>query len=85
MLEGTNYREIVKKLCNDKMTEILSYIDKISILQCLDKLQKTNIASLIVLEKYEPNTKIINKGDEGDIMYLVKEGTISSINIGREL
>jgi cAMP-dependent protein kinase regulator len=85
MLEGTNYREIVKKLSTENMTQILDYIDQITILQSLDKLQKTNIASLIVLEIYKMNQKIINKGDDGDRMYLVKEGAISCLNNGKEI
>jgi cAMP-dependent protein kinase regulator len=77
VLEGTIFREIKKRLNNDKINETLQIIDKIRLLQYLEPMQKYNIACLIVSNHYSKGQKIIKRGEEGDRMYIVKEGHIS--------
>jgi CRP-like cAMP-binding protein len=85
VLEGSVFREVTKKLNNEKTNEILKIIENISILQPLEPMQKYNIASLVVRNDYPPNQKIVSKGDDGDRMFIIKEGYISCMLNGKEV
>jgi CRP-like cAMP-binding protein len=85
VLEGTIFRKLVKKMNNEKTNELLAYIEKISILQTLEPLQKYNIASLVVKHSYTPGQMIVNRGDDGDRMFIIKEGHISCVVNNKEI
>jgi CRP-like cAMP-binding protein len=48
-------------------------------------MQKYNIASLVVKNIYTAGQRIVNKGEDGDRMYIVKEGHISCILNDKEV
>jgi CRP-like cAMP-binding protein len=85
VLEGAIFREIVKNLNRAKLIDILKHIDNISILQNLETIQKNNIATLAIQQKYEKGEKIIAKGEIGDKMFIVKEGAFSCRSGDKEL
>jgi CRP-like cAMP-binding protein len=85
VLEGYIFREIIKNLNRAKMVDILKHIDNITILQNLDSIQKNNIATLAVQMKFEKGEKIITKGEVGDKMYIIKEGSFSCRSGNKEV
>jgi CRP-like cAMP-binding protein len=85
MLEGDIYRSVMQEYSTEQMSEMLTFIDTIGILNCLDQIQKSNISRLIIKCEFNDGQIIINKGDDGDRMFIIKEGYVSCIGNNKEL
>ena len=77
VLDGQVFQRLIKSVNQNTLTEKLSFINMIPMLKCLDNIQKTNLARLTELIKFEDNEKIISQGDFGESMYIIKTGIVS--------
>jgi len=63
---------------NEKiLKERFNFLNTISIFESLDNISKYNVAQKIKLKEFKINDKIINKGDVGDNLYIIKDGLVS--------
>jgi cGMP-dependent protein kinase len=77
LLDGTVFRDLIKKINMVRLQDRYSFIEMIPIMKYLNQVQKTNLAESINLVEYFDREKIINEGDSGDNMYIIKEGIVS--------
>ncbi len=47
--------------------------------------EKDAMVSALDNHKFEPGTRIVNEGDPGELFFIIKEGTVSCSQGGREL
>jgi len=77
VLDGNSFRGKVKNVNSQKLREKFFFIDMIPMIKYLDNNKKTNLARLINSVEFPKDTKIIEEGELGDRMYIIKEGTVS--------
>jgi cGMP-dependent protein kinase len=77
VLDGHSFREKIKNVNSKKLRDKFFFIDMIPMIKFLDNNKKTNLARLINLVEFKKDEKIIEEGELGDRMYIIKEGTVS--------
>jgi len=60
----------------------LNVIKKVTLLEDLDPAYLTTIADALIDIPFEKGATIMQKGEKGDVFYIVKEGTVKLTNIG---
>jgi cGMP-dependent protein kinase len=68
---------MIQRLNTAKMKERLDFIELIPILKYLNGIQKTSLAEAINQVEFQDKDKIINEGELGETIYVVKEGLVS--------
>ena len=77
LIDSESSRELLKRNNENILKEKYNFLNNISIFESLDKISKYNVAQKLVKKEFPPNTKIISKGDDGDKLYIIKEGIVS--------
>jgi cGMP-dependent protein kinase len=77
LLDGSVFRELIKRINTVRLQDRYSFIEMIPIIKYLDQVQKTNLAEHISLVEFSDRERIINEGESGDNMYIIKEGIVS--------
>ena len=76
-LEREIFLDIQRNINESTLKERFNFLNTISIFKSLDNISKYNVAQKIELKEFKENDKIINKGDIGDNLYIIKEGLVS--------
>ena len=76
-IDGVSFRDIQKRINEKILKERFNFLNTISIFESLDNISKYNVAQKIKLKEFEENTQIINRGDVGDNLYIIKDGLVS--------
>ena len=77
LIDSESSRELLKKNNEIILKEKYDFLNNISIFEPLDKISKYNVAQKLKKNEFEPNTKIISRGEVGDKLYIIKEGIVS--------
>lgn len=88
VIEGEKYRDINQSMTNSKLRDILFYIDLIPWLKSLDTTRKNSLASLTILQSYEPGEKLIsnnNKDNDEEKLLIVKSGSFTVCKKNKEI
>mmetsp|Transcript_19075 Transcript_19075/g.19078 ORF Transcript_19075/g.19078 Transcript_19075/m.19078 type:complete len:349 (+) Transcript_19075:544-1590(+) len=74
------------KIINDQnYEENLLFIENVPIFQTLTKLQIEALACSLSSMTFKAGEKIVNEGDLGDLFYIIKDGSVSCLQQGKEL
>jgi len=76
-IDSESFRELLKRNNEIVLKEKYNFLNNISIFESLDKISKYNVAQKLKKKEFNPNTKIIKKGEIGDTLYIIKEGIVS--------
>ena len=76
-IDSESCRELLKRNNENILKEKYNFLNNISIFKSLDKISKYNVAQKLKKKEYPPNSKIIKKGENGDELYIIKEGIVS--------
>ena len=76
-IDGISFRDIQNRINEKILKERFNFLNTISIFESLDNISKYNVAQKIKLKEFDENTKIINRGDVGDNLYIIKDGLVS--------
>ena len=76
-IDGISFRETQKRINEQILKERYDFLHNIFIFETLDTISKYNVAQRVILKTFEKNTKIINYGDIGYDLYIIKEGLVS--------
>ena len=76
-IDSESCRELLKRNNENILKEKYNFLNNISIFKSLDKISKYNVAQKLRKKEYPPNTKIIKRGDNGDELYIIKEGIVT--------
>ena len=77
IIDGESFRDIQKRNNEMILKERYNFLSDVFLFECLDKISKYNVAQKMEKKEFLPNTKIINKGESGDTLYIIKEGMVS--------
>ena len=76
-IDSESFRELIKRNNEIVLKEKYNFLNNISIFESLDKISKYNVAQKLKKREFNPNTKIIKKGEIGEKLYIIKEGIVS--------
>jgi len=76
-IDSESCRELLKRNNEMILKEKYNFLNNISIFESLDKISKYNVAQKLKKKEFPPNTKIISRGENGDKLYIIKEGIVS--------
>ena len=77
IIDGESFRDIQKRNNEMILKERYNFLNDIFLFEYLDKISKYNVAQKMEKKEFPPNTKIINQGESGDTLYIIKEGMVS--------
>lgn len=63
-------------------SNIISLVKKLSVFQDLDESKIRKLVDAFVIVEYGPGERVVNKGDEGRVFYIVKSGQLKVDEIG---
>lgn len=85
ILDGESFRDLLTKMNSAKIKDRLVFLDLIPTFNGLSGLERHNIAEYMDLVEFEFGDAVINEGDSGDKLYIIKEGCVSCRYRGREI
>ena len=84
-LDRETFRGILKDMSSQKYSDNLIFIENIKIFKSLTKKQKESLANAMISEYYSAGKRILREGDEGDFMFIIKEGSVIVTQKGVEI
>merc|ERR1719510_2364569 len=75
-LDRQTFRKIVLKSAFQKRKMYESFLENVSLLECLEKYERENIADALVSQSFNPGDIVVKQGDKGNGMYFVETGTL---------
>lgn len=85
ILNGDIFRSIILDLNTKKHEENKSFVNSIPVFFSFSQEQKDSLLSLIVTHDYSDGQNIVNEGDPGNLLYIIKKGTVSCLKAGSEI
>lgn len=75
-LDRQTFRKIVLKSAFQKRKMYESFLENVSLLECLEKYERENIADALVSQAYSAGDIVVKQGDRANGMYFVETGTL---------
>jgi CRP-like cAMP-binding protein len=66
----------MKSINADLYEENKRFVNSVPLFYTLTSLQKESIITALTTLKFKSGTKIVEEGEEGDLFFIVKDGTI---------
>lgn len=76
-IDQPTFRSLLMSQRCQNRSDILESAKKISIFQGLDEASLGRLVDAFFIMTYRPGERIINKGDKGDVLYIVKSGKVN--------
>ena len=74
VLDRYIFQNTLKSLNKLNYQENGTFIDGMPMFELLNEIQIEQVISALVVQKFHDGTAIINEGDKGELLYIVKEG-----------
>ena len=85
VLSREAFRTAVQSISNKKYEENKQFIESIPIFQNFTASQKEILLSMIVSHEFSDGKKIVVEGDPGNMLYIIKSGSVSCSKAGQEI
>lgn len=82
MLDRETFRYIIAHSSDNRRGEVARALSNVPLLSGLTQQQIAKISDSVEIVKFEAGEYVIRKGSEGNIFYMVKEGTVRVKNVG---
>ena len=84
-LESMSFKEVLIRLNNNDLKERIFFLNLIPIFKILNSHQIQEIARNMITLVYKKDQNIIQEGEEGDSLYIIKQGTIVCMKNNNEI
>lgn len=84
-LDRDTFRSFVQSVSSQNHELNKQFINSVRIFEQLTDMQKDNLLSVAITHRFKEGHKIVNEGDPGEILYILKEGTVLCTSKGVEL
>jgi cGMP-dependent protein kinase len=82
-LDRTAFRSILQDLNVKNYQENKSFINSIALFDILSDDLKESLLHCLTIFNYRSGVKIVNEGDPGDLLYIIKEGSVNCTQQGK--
>ncbi|OMJ74577.1 hypothetical protein SteCoe_26476 [Stentor coeruleus] len=79
------FRTTLEELNAQNFLENKKFIDSISVFEVLSEEQREILVGALSVLKFTNGSKVVNEGDPGDLLYIIKEGSVVCTQKGREV
>lgn len=73
-IDGSTYRRILMRSQINKRKMYEQFLEKVSILESLDKWERLTVADALEAVTYEDNENVVVQGEHGDEFYIIVDG-----------
>ena len=84
-LDRNAFRNTLEELNAQNYEENHRFIHSIPVFESLNDKQKDSLVTALSVLKFSNGTKIISEGDPGDLLYIIKEGSVVCTQQGKEV
>lgn len=81
-LDRTTFRHVISKHAKQKGGEVVEILRSVEIFQALEETMLVRLADSMTPVKWKANERIVQKGSEGKIFYIIQEGKVKVHDIG---
>lgn len=81
-IDQLTFRSLLMSHQLQDRSNIISLVGKMSVFQDLDEAKLRKLVDAFTIVEFNEGERIVNKGDHGDIFYIVKSGTVKIDDIG---
>lgn len=81
-VDQTTFRFLLAKTAKDQEENIVDVLAKVPLLKDLDRGVVSKFADVLTTVKFAEGEKIVQKGEQGDIFYIINEGQVRVHDIG---
>eukprot|EP00602_Paraphysomonas_sp_CaronLab_P010418 CAMPEP_0185025144 /NCGR_PEP_ID=MMETSP1103-20130426/8214_1 /TAXON_ID=36769 /ORGANISM="Paraphysomonas bandaiensis, Strain Caron Lab Isolate" /LENGTH=758 /DNA_ID=CAMNT_0027558279 /DNA_START=58 /DNA_END=2331 /DNA_ORIENTATION=+ len=81
-LDRDTFRYTLARSSSERSNQIQQALSKVSLLAGLTPYQLSKISEAVEIIKFDTGQTIIKKGSEGNIFYMIKEGTVKVSDVG---
>jgi cGMP-dependent protein kinase 1 len=85
VLDRRTFQSTLQELNAKSYAENKSFIESVHLFRILSEGQKEALVSCLTSLKYVAGQKIVNEGDTGDLLYIIKEGSVLCTQRSREI
>jgi cGMP-dependent protein kinase len=85
ILGGDTFRSIITSLNTKKHEENKHFVNSIPVFSSFSKEQKDSLLSLIITHDFNDGQTIVQEGDPGNLLYIIKKGSVSCSKSGSEI
>lgn len=85
ILGGDSFRSIITSLNTKKYEENKHFVNSIPVFNSFSNQQKESLLSLIVTHDFNDGQVIVQEGDPGNLLYIIKKGSVSCSKSGSEI
>lgn len=85
VLDGEVFRMAVQNISIKKYAENKQFVESIPIFQNFTVEQKEILLSMIVTHEFKEGHKVVTEGEPGNLMYIIKSGSVSCLKAGKEI
>lgn len=84
-LDRGTFRGILQDMSSQNYSENMEFIENAEIFKTLTRKQNEALANSMNSERYSSGHRILHEGDQGDFMFIIKEGTVIVTQKGVEI
>lgn len=84
-LDRNVFRTILQQLSAKNYQENKAFIMSIPLFEILSDSQKDSLVNCLTSLTFAPEQKIVNEGDPGDLLYIIKDGSVLCTQNGKEI
>jgi len=79
VIDRKTFRNVVEEVTEKQFVENRAFLENIQFLKSMGENQKDSIAQAMISQKYAKETYLVNKGDQADSYFIIKEGSVDCI------
>eukprot|EP00456_Euglypha_rotunda_P018235 TRINITY_DN1642_c0_g1_i2.p1 TRINITY_DN1642_c0_g1~~TRINITY_DN1642_c0_g1_i2.p1 ORF type:complete len:443 (-),score=99.44 TRINITY_DN1642_c0_g1_i2:23-1162(-) len=76
VVDRNTFRRVIKDLSGKKLARYVEFLKKVDLLSPLAGYEREKIAEALEKAKYKSGEVIFKQGDEGDAMYIIRQGEV---------
>lgn len=84
-VDRISFRKMLKAVNAHNYEENKTFINSIGLFSALTNAQKEALLNALATHKFATGDKIVNEGDPGDLLYIIKDGVVSCTKGGVEI
>ena len=85
VLDRKSFRTVLEELNANNYKENKAFIESVPLFQILSPGQKDSLVTCLTSLRFAQGQKIVNEGDPGELLFIIKEGTVSCSQKGKEI
>ena len=81
-VDRKTFQYLLASYAHDREQDIFDLIQKVPLLQSLDSVTRSKFSAALTTVKFKEGDRIVNKGDVGQVFYIIQEGQVKVHDIG---